>query len=214
MDFSVKSTRGSGRPVPPRSAAILAGGASTRMGCDKALLSVRGSGILERTIALLRPLAADLFIVASDRPAYARFRLPVLPDLLPGRGALIGIHAALAQAAHPRVLCVACDMPLIGRPLLELLLAAGGPEDDALIPRPPAGPEPLLAVYDRGLLPRFEAAVRAGRLGILEALAGARVRFLAGEELERADPGWRSFVNLNTPEDLAAAEAPAGLDRA
>lgn len=198
-----------GPRFPGLSAAILAGGESTRMGRTKALLAVGGVGILERTAGLLRPLVDELFIVANEPQTYAGFGLPVVPDVLPGRAALVGLHAALAHAAHPFVLCAACDMPLLASPLLELLLGAAGPDHEAVIPRPPSGPEPLLAVYGKALLPRFERAVDAGRLRIMEALAGARVRFIETEELERADPGLRSFCNVNTPSELAAADALA-----
>ena len=207
------TTEGTGAPrFPGRSAAILAGGRSTRMGANKALLEVGGQGMLRRTAALLRPLVDDLFLVADDPAPYAGLGLPVRPDVLPGRGALGGIHAALTHAAHPRVLCAACDMPLISPGVLELLLGADD-ADDALLPRVGGWPEPLLAVYGRGALPAIERALLAGRLRVVEALAGLRVGYLEEDRLAAADPGCRSFVNVNTPGDLEAARALAAGKR-
>jgi len=202
---------GAGRALfPDRSAAILAGGKSSRMGTNKALLEVGGSPMLRRTAGLLRPLVEDLFVVADDPAPYADLGLPVVPDVHPGCGAAGGIHAALSRAAHPLVLCVACDMPHLSRALLELLLAAALPEDDALLPRVRGYPEPLLAVYGRGALPGFEHAIGAGRLRVVHALEGLRVRYVEERELAAADPGLRSFVNVNTPAELASARVAAG----
>jgi molybdopterin-guanine dinucleotide biosynthesis protein A len=179
------------------------------MGTNKALLEVGGAGMLRRTVALLRPLVGELFIVADDAEPYADLGLPVVPDIFPGRGPIGGIHAALRHAAHPFVLCAACDMPHLGRGLLELLLGAARPKDDAVLPRIGGRTEPLLAVYGRGALPGFERAIATGRLRVLHALEGLRVRHLDEAELEAADPGLRSFINVNTPKELASARAVA-----
>lgn len=179
------------------------------MGVNKALLDVGGTTMVARTADLLRPLADDLFVVANDTPLYAGLGLRVVPDLVPDRGSLGGIWTAVARAANPFVLCVACDMPFLAPALLRALLEAPGATDDAVIPRLATGPEPLLAVYGRTLLPAFERAVAAGELRIMAALGQARVRFLEGEELERLDPGRRSFVNVNTPGELAEARTRA-----
>jgi molybdopterin-guanine dinucleotide biosynthesis protein A len=175
------------------------------MGTNKALLDVGGLAMLRRTADRLRPLVGELFVVADDAAPYAKFGLPVVPDLHHGRGAIGGIHAALVHATKPAVLCVACDMPHIGRGLLELLLTSAAPDDDALLPRIAGRPEPLLAVYSRAAAERFERAIAAGRLRVVDALESLRVRYLDEPELRVADPDLTSFVNVNTPADLAAA---------
>jgi len=194
---------------PGCSAAILAGGRSVRMGTNKALLEVDGKGMLERTADVLRPLVDDLFLVADDSAPYAGLGLPVIPDIYPGRGPIGGIHAALQHAAQPLVLCVASDMPHLGRGVIELLLSSARPDDDALIPRIDGRTEPLLAIYSRNARPGFERAIAAGNLRVVEAVAGLRVRFIDEPALRIADPGLRSFVNVNTPKDLAAARGCA-----
>ena len=189
---------------------ILAGGKSSRMGTNKALLEVGGSGMLERAAALLRPLVGQLFVVADDAAAYAGLDLPIVPDRHPGCGAVGGIHAALLHAAQPLVLCVACDMPHLGRGVVELLLAAARPDDDALVPRVGGRPEPLLAVYGTSARAGFERAIASGRLRVMDALEGLNVRYLEERVLRVADPTLRSFVNVNTPKELAAARLAAG----
>jgi molybdopterin-guanine dinucleotide biosynthesis protein A len=148
------------------------------MGTNKALLDVRGSAMIRRTIGLLRPLVDDLFLVADDPEPYVDLALPVVPDVVPGRGPLGGIHAAVTRAAHPFVLCAACDMPHILPGVLELLLTAAVPGIDAVVPRPGGRPEALLAVYGRSALPAIERSIAAGRLKVMRALDGLRVRFI------------------------------------
>jgi molybdopterin-guanine dinucleotide biosynthesis protein A len=207
-------TTAAGAPrFPGRSAAILAGGKSSRMGTNKALLDVRGSAMIRRTTGLLRPLVDDLFLVANDPAPYADLGLPVFPDIHLGRGPLGGIHAAITHAAHPLVLCAACDMPHIQPGILGLLLDAADLSADAVIPRPDGRPEALLAVYGRSALPAIERSIAAGRLRVMDALEGLRVRFLDESELAPVDPGRCSFVNVNTPADLDAARAFAGQGR-
>jgi molybdopterin-guanine dinucleotide biosynthesis protein A len=209
----METTAGRTPRFPGRSAAILAGGKSSRMGTNKALLDVRGGAMIRRTAGLLRPLVDDLFLVADDPVPYADLDLPVVPDIHPGRGPLGGIHAAIVRAAHPLVLCVACDMPHILPGILDLLLDAADPGVDAVVPRPGGRPEALLAVSGRSALTAIERSVAAGRLKVMRALEGLRVRFLDESELARVDPGRCSFSNVNTPADLAAARAFAGRGR-
>jgi molybdenum cofactor guanylyltransferase len=182
------------------------------MGTNKALLEVGGTGMLGRTAGLLRPLVGELFLVADDATPYAGLGLPVIPDVHPGLGAIGGIHAALRYASNPLVLCVACDMPHIRHGVIELLLSSARPDDDALLPRIDGRPEPLMALYGRTALEGFERAIRAGNLRVVDALRGLRVRYVEEPALRAADAGLRSFVNVNTPAELAAARLSAARE--
>jgi molybdopterin-guanine dinucleotide biosynthesis protein A len=194
---------------PGRSAAILAGGQSSRMGSNKALLKVGGLGMLARTVELLRPLVDDLFICANDPAPYGGTGLRVVPDVHRDRGAIGGIHAAIRAAAQPCVLCVACDMPHLAPAVVRLLLGVDAVGADAVVPLVRGLPEPLLALYSRSALPGFERAIAAGRLRVVDGLEGLRVRTVAEGDLAAVDPGLQSFLNVNTPDELAAARAGA-----
>lgn len=200
--------------LPPISAAILAGGQSRRMGTDKALVSLLPGGppLLEIVIERLRPLTDDLFIVATDRPAYARFGVPVHPDCYGATGVLGGIGSALRYARHEHCLVVGCDMPFLDHDLLQGLIA-GISGADAVVPRI-AGKsrqggstvlQPLHAVYSRRCLLAVERALRQGRLQAIAFLPDVHVRVIGERALRRLDPNLRSLVSVNTPEMLAAA---------
>lgn len=191
---------------------IQAGGQSRRMGQDKALRSFLGQPLITRVIARLAPLA-DEMIVTTNRPEdYAFLSLPLFPDLVPERGALGGLHTALASASHPLVAVVACDMPFASASLLayarDVLLSENV---DVVIPQPGEGLfEPLHALYRREVcLPPIEAALAADKWKVISWFPQVRVRALSPEEIVRFDPSGLAFSNVNTPEEFVLAEKQA-----
>ncbi len=189
----------------PFSIALQAGGDSHRMGRDKGLLPFRGLPLIEHIRRQVAGLSDDLFII-SNRPAdYAAFGLPVYPDVLPGRGALGGLYTALHHARHPRCFVLACDMPFVHRGMLRWMAALPG-EWEAVVPRGarPGWVEPFRGVYAATLREALRSALEGGMLRIGEFLSHRRVRYLSPEEIRRFDPHFRTFINLNTPADLAA----------
>jgi molybdenum cofactor guanylyltransferase len=206
--------------LEPLSAAVLAGGQSRRMGTDKALLPLRPGDppLAQVVLDRVRAVAAEVMIVAAERPAYARFGVPVVPDRYPGTGTLGGIATALAAASHDYCLVVACDMPFLNPALLRWL--AGLPRDyDALVPRLPGESrqggafvfQTLHAIYARSCLPAIERRLGAGHLRVVGFFEDVRVRAVEEREVRALDPDLRSFFNANTPE--AAAEARRWLER-
>lgn len=188
----------------PMTGAVLAGGQSTRMGTNKALLPFGGGRIIELLLQTLRPLFPELAIVANDASAYRDLGVPVWPDRIPGRGALGGIHAAVANSRFPQTFCIACDMPCATGGVIAYLQRLA-PDYDAVVPRTAAGYEPLHAVYGKTCLPTMESLLGAGRLRIDELFPLVRARMVEEHELRPIDPLLRSFINLNTRDDLEAA---------
>jgi molybdopterin-guanine dinucleotide biosynthesis protein A len=195
------------------SIAVLAGGQSRRMGRDKALLDFLGEPLLKRVLGRVRLLTDDLFVVATDRPQYERFGVRVVPDQLPGTGALGGIYTALAEAQHDRCLALACDLPFVNTDLLRFMAEQAG-DWDVLIPalsaeRSDQGSqetlETLHAVYARACRPAIERQLRAGNYKVIGFFAEVRVRRLPEEVVRRFDPELLSFYNANTPEAYAWA---------
>jgi molybdopterin-guanine dinucleotide biosynthesis protein A len=129
---------------------IQAGGASSRMGEDKALKTFLGRPLIQRVAEQLSPIADELIVTTNRPEEYAFLNLPLFPDLKPGRGALGGLYTAIASAKHPIVAVVACDMPFASPSLLDaasrLLIEE---EADVVIPKSEEGYEPLHAVYRR-----------------------------------------------------------------
>lgn len=193
---------------------ILAGGRSSRMGSNKALLALPGEASLtfvERLTSVLSELCAEILLVARDEisaseyaffPADARRR--VVCDQISDQGPLMGLYSGLQAISCSHALVLAVDLPF-ARPALLAWLRAFPLDERVLVPRVQGIPQVLLARYPRAILPAVEACLRAGRRDPRALLDRVPVRFLAEEQVRAVDPDLRSFVNINTPEDFQQA---------
>jgi molybdopterin-guanine dinucleotide biosynthesis protein A len=190
--------------------AVLLGGASRRMGRDKATLTLDGVAFATRVARTLATLCEEVWLVGGEPPPDAPGR--AVPDPPGPTCALRGLATALAATQAPRVLVLATDLPLVSPPLLLALLARD--DADVVLPRSPRGLEPLCAVYRRE--PALAAARRRlseGRLSLHGILDVLPCRTIEPEELARLDPDGLALRNLNSPEELAAAEAALAARR-
>src|SRR5512147_1615222 len=144
---------------------VLAGGRSTRMGTNKALLELGGMRIIERLVRTLRPLFSELAIVANEPETYAYLDLPIWPDRIPAKGALGGLYTAVLGSAFPRTFCIACDMPFPDPGVIAYLQRLA-PEADVVVPKTQDGYQPLHAIYSKACLPTMERLLRTDRLKI------------------------------------------------
>jgi len=182
--------------------AIQSGGKSSRMGTDKAFVLFDGRPMIEVVRAAVAGLGDELILITNKPEQYAHLGLPMFGDLYPETGPLGGIYTALHAASHPHVLVVACDMPWLNRPLLEYMVGLRQTAD-VVVPRWDKFPEPLHAVYSKACLEPIREKLEADMLKITAFYGRVSVRFVDRGEIERFDPDGRSFVNVNTPDDLA-----------
>ncbi len=205
------------RPLPV-SAAVIAGGANSRMGYPKGLLEIGGIPIITRVVDVLETVAKDLVCVTC-RPEEYRCeggRVRFVPDYgETPRGPLSGIVGALAAARYPVCLVVAVDMPFLNPTLLRHLLSyavrgAGrgqGADDtqyaDVVVPViEDDRPENLHAVYRSTALSAGVEALTADRRRVSAFYRDLSVKRVSAEEVRRFDPELRSFENVNTPAEL------------
>ena len=184
--------------------AILAGGRSSRMGTDKAFVRVLGRPLIEEILGQSAGLGTESLIITNRPAEYAYLGVPLFGDVLPDKGPLGGLYTALHSATRPHVLCIACDMPFVVRPLLDYLISLI-PEGDAIMPRLDGEAEPFRAIYSRACLAPIRAALDAGRMRMISFFPDVSVRFVDEAEIDRFDPQHLSFFNVNTPEDLEQA---------
>ncbi len=187
---------------------IQAGGTSSRMGEDKALKPFLGRPLIQRVIDRLAPIA-DEVIVTTNRPDdYTFLNLRLVPDLVPGRGALGGLYTAIASATSPLVAVVACDMPFASATLLEAATRLLVQEEaDVVIAKTAEGYEPFHAVYRRETcVPAIKSAIEADKWKVIAWFPSVKVRELSPEEVKKLDPSGLAFWNVNTPEEFAEAE--------
>jgi molybdopterin-guanine dinucleotide biosynthesis protein A len=185
----------------PLSGLVLAGGASTRMGEDKALLVFEGRPLIQRVAERLAG-AADPVLVATGRPGrLGSIGLPEVADAAPGRGPLGGLVAGLSASPHQLTAVVAVDMPYASPELLAFL-ASLHEDEDAVAPLGETGAEPLHAVYSQSALPAMQEALWQRQYGLRRLLSQLRLRQVEASEWAhlRVDP--RFAFNINRPGDL------------
>jgi len=189
---------------------VLAGGASSRFGTDKALAEFQGQTMLARTAKLLSTAISNVKIV-SPTAKLSDAVYKTIPDRWPCEGPLGGILTALLDAqsesnTNAWCLIVSCDMPFLTTEWLRFLperAAQSGAE--AVVPKSAKGWEPLCACWRVSaaeiVLPNFEAGTRK----ITEALNALRVEVLDEKDWKRFDSDGRLFWNMNTQADYDEA---------
>lgn len=187
--------------------AILAGGLSRRLGQDKATLKLGGRPLVQWVADTLVPLVQECWLISNQPPGHLSLELPLVTDLVPGRGVLGGLLTALFYARQPLVLLAPCDTPFLQPALLKHLLNQARQKGvEAVICLSRRGLEPLPGVFHVRLYSRLEAYLKAGDYRVREFLRRTRTRILAPAEVTRFDPHEQSFININTSAELRQAQ--------
>lgn len=191
----------------PPAGIILAGGRSQRMGTDKALLPLPGNApetFLARMASTLAPLCAEVLIVARDPAQFADVAFPgtrMVFDQKSGGGPLMGLYSGLSAMQSTTALVVAVDMPFI-QPALLIFLLDCYRQDTLVVPVVDGVPQVLLALYPRSILPLIESLLQQGKRAPRALLELAPVHYIEEARIRQVDPQLRSFVGINTPQDL------------
>lgn len=185
-------------------AIVMAGGKSQRMGGDKATTLLGEQTLLQRVVDIVEPLFGELRI--SVRAPRADLPWPQIGDRHHDLGPLAGLCAALEEVTTPWIFALATDMPFVKPALIELL-AQRRAGFDAVVPVADGHPQPLAAFYSVSCLETIRALLDAddGQRSLRAALDRLNVCYVGESDLLAADPGRRSFFDLDTPQDLAAA---------
>lgn len=195
----------------PISVAILAGGQSTRMGMNKALVEVGGKPIIERILERVSPLGSEVFLIANSAAEYAHLGLPIYPDLIPGKATLGGLYTAIAIAHNEHTLVVSCDQPFLHVGLLRYLIGLRERYDVVVPLNRERYPQSMHTIYGQACLEPIRKQIEADRLKVIGFFPEVRVREVEGAEIDQFDPQRTSFVNVNTLEDLAEARQLAAV---
>jgi molybdopterin-guanine dinucleotide biosynthesis protein A len=190
---------------------VLAGGESSRMGRDKALLELDGVPLLVRTVRLVESVIARPTVI-GQAGAYQSLGLHSIADDWPTAGPLGGIATALRASAGLWSLIVACDLPYLTKAWLDYLVgrALASEAADVLLPLNLRGAEPLCAMYHKRCQPAIHRALTRGTRKVTDALLGLQLKTIDPAEWEAFDPDGLLFNNMNSPADYEVAKARLG----
>lgn len=191
-------------------AAVLAGGGARRYGGrPKGLVELGGRRILDRVVDLLAGVTGAPPLLVANAPEGPSWRpdLRTIPDARPGYGSLGGIYTAVTSGPGP-VLCVAWDMPFLTAELLGALVS-GSAGFDVFLPESDGrrGVEPLCAVYGPACAAAIERRLASHDLRAIGFHGDVNVGTLSLERVRACGDPDVLFFNVNSPEDLARAEA-------
>jgi len=188
---------------------ILAGGKSKRLGRNKLLEKVGGLTLLDRVIIKLSSLRTSIIVVVAadsilpDLTGYSDVK--VIQDVIPGKGSLGGLYSGLEYSDQQFNLVTACDMPFLDINLFQYMISLIE-NNDAVVPVVKDNVEPLHAVYSKNCLTAIQSLILQNRLSILNLFPLIKVRFVNQSDIEKWDPGHKSFLNINSESDLNNAK--------
>ena len=192
--------RDNGRMIEHTLGVILAGGASTRMGTDKASIRFEGSKLLERSVVMLSDVFTSVAISGgSGAPATSL----VIPDLVPGLGPMGGLDAAYGVAEGRAVFLLAVDMPFVDVSTVRAIVEPPTPAMSVRVPFAAGRRQPLCAVYGSGIGPVVHDRTKGGDRSM-----GSLFDRVDVEEILGLDDDL--FTNVNTQADLEDALRRSG----
>jgi len=198
-----------------KTAIILAGGFSERLGCDKGLVQMAGKPLVSHVFNRVSQIVEEVIVVVSSidqkktySPLFPK-KTKILVDIEDSQSPLVGALTGFMNACGEYSILLPCDMPFVSKEVVKLLFEIA-PHRNAVIPRWPNGYiEPLQAVYrtSSALTAANEAREKSEtRLRSMISLL-KRVRYLSTIVIKEIDPHLTTFFNINTPLDLKRAES-------
>jgi len=176
------------------SGAIIAGGKSTRMGVDKAMIKLNQDTFLQKAISLIASFTNNIFI--SSNRSYPKIDFPIIKDTIIGIGPLGGIQAILKAIPTQKVLLIPVDTPLLNEKVIQYILDNSDFEKEIIICKTHDGVQMLIGIYDVSLLPLIENQIKSKDYKLSNLLKKANVQIIEIDDFKEF------FVNINTKIEL------------
>jgi len=181
-------------------AAVIAGGKSSRFGSDKRWARIGDETLLARAVHLATALTAPILLLAEPRSMPAAWRAMAVADVLPDKGPLGGLYTAMLNAKTDYVLTIPCDMPLLRKEVYEIMLRSL-PSSRPLCASSPDGIQPLVSIWPVRLREAVCAQIQDGDFRLHAALDKAGAHHV---NMAEAWTGYTPdvFININCVADL------------
>lgn len=178
---------------------VLAGGQSSRMGQDKALLAWQGKPLILHAVGILQQVCNKV-IISANKNEYAFTGCEIWPDELAIPAPITGIYSCLKRSTSERIMVLSCDMPQVTPALLIYLLKFNHAYDVIVPVHDNNCIEPLCGLYHRRILPLLEQALEEHQYGLKQWIAGTTHKLV---EILPENPVFSPtlFLNINKPAD-------------
>jgi len=183
-------------------ALILAGGENKRLPMLKGFLEIDGKRIIESNIDLLERIFDKVIISTNNPEHYFYLGRPMIGDTMSHRGPMTGILSTLNLPEISEIFVTACDMPFISGELIRSIVDQWNKKWDAVIPVFDKRPQPLLGIYSKNIAQNMENSIKNGTRSLRKFLEGIHVLYINEKDIRKIDREGKSFVNINTPEDV------------
>jgi molybdenum cofactor guanylyltransferase len=204
---------GAHRPGPVSTlGVVLAGGQGRRLGLGrpKAFATLAGRPLLERAVAILKPVCEAVVVVAPAGLALPPCSARRVDDPEGVAGPLAGLVAGLASTPHERAVALGVDFPLMRKAALRGMMRMLS-DRQAVVPAPGGRLQPLAAVYAASSVTLLSACLDGGMRAVTEAVGTLQLVVVDDRMILRLDGGEENFLNVNTPDDLDRAQRVMGL---
>jgi molybdopterin-guanine dinucleotide biosynthesis protein A len=171
------------------------------MGTNKAFIEIEGIPIIQRIQTLFERLFDEIIIVTDQKELFSNLHAKVYSDLIPNRGALVGLYTGLFFSSLDFSFCVACDMPFLKENVIQYLIKCIG-NSDVIVPKTVDGLHPLHAIYSKNCLEPIRKFIDLNENRIIDFYPMVKVKIIDEKEFLSLDPMGESFINVNTPEEL------------
>lgn len=184
---------------------ILAGGKSSRMKTNKAFLPINNTSLIEIIINKLSSLFLEVIIVSNDVPSYSHLKAKIVPDIIPNRGPLSGIHAGLVNSNYNLNFVVACDMPFVSARLADYLISQANGYD-VVVPVVNGYYQTNCAAYAKSCIPYIEDNLEQENRKVICLYSQVKTLPVYEKEVSKYCRVDQAFLNLNTPRDYKLAQ--------
>lgn len=187
-----------------KTAVILAGGKSSRMGFDKQFLKINEKRLIDIMISKLKKEFEDIIIVTNKPEQYVGSSYKIVCDEIRGKGPMGGIHIGLKESSSKYTYFVACDMPNINIGYIKYMKEMIKDTDvDACITKKENRAEHLNAFYSRDVISDIENLFLEDRRAIVNLTNKVNTLYIEEKDARKYSPNWDMFLNINTKEELS-----------
>jgi molybdopterin-guanine dinucleotide biosynthesis protein A len=180
---------------------ILSGGKSLRMGENKAFIEIECIPIIKRIQNLFERLFHEILIITDQKELFSDMNVKIYSDLIPNQGVLGGLYTGIFFSSFKYSFCVACDMPFLNEHVIQYLIK-NIQENDVIVPKTKDGLQPLHAIYSKNCLEPIKKIIDIGKYKIIDLYPIVKTKIIEENEFSNLDPMRKSFININTPEEL------------